>query len=129
MRKTAEKRKPTVVKGEKAQRVTREVLGIGDRRKHPAREASKVLSVATLIRAGLGKGARRKAKLNQAIRDASWGELLRQLRYKCEWVRPDAGGCRPLVPLHSAVLGLPCRGPGMGPLGSAVDVRGVWCAA
>ncbi|WP_442819097.1 RNA-guided endonuclease InsQ/TnpB family protein [Streptomyces sp. NBC_01235] len=43
------------------------------------------LSVATLSRAGRGKGRRRKAKLNQAILDASWGELLRQLRYKCEW--------------------------------------------
>ncbi|MEU0070591.1 RNA-guided endonuclease TnpB family protein [Streptomyces sp. NPDC006332] len=43
------------------------------------------LSVATLMRAARGKGRRRKAKLNQAITDASWGELLRQLRYKCEW--------------------------------------------
>ncbi|MFI8070372.1 RNA-guided endonuclease InsQ/TnpB family protein [Streptomyces sp. NPDC086033] len=43
------------------------------------------LSVATLMSAVRGKGRRRKAKLNQAIVDASWGELLRQLRYKCEW--------------------------------------------
>jgi len=43
------------------------------------------LSVETLMRAGRGKGRRRKAKLNQAIADASWGELVRQLRYKCEW--------------------------------------------
>ncbi|MFE0385020.1 RNA-guided endonuclease InsQ/TnpB family protein [Streptomyces bungoensis] len=43
------------------------------------------LSVTTLLRAARGKNRRRKAKLNQAIRDASWGELLRQLRYKCEW--------------------------------------------
>ncbi|MCD7441251.1 transposase [Streptomyces lincolnensis] len=43
------------------------------------------LSVATLLRSARGKGRRRKAKLNQAIFDASWGELLRQLRYKCEW--------------------------------------------
>ena len=43
------------------------------------------LSVGTLMRAGRGKGRGRKAKLNQAIIDASWGELLRQLRYKCEW--------------------------------------------
>ncbi|WP_217141015.1 RNA-guided endonuclease TnpB family protein [Streptomyces sp. AC627_RSS907] len=43
------------------------------------------LSVATLVRSARGIGRRRKAKLNQAIRDASWGELLRQLRYKCEW--------------------------------------------
>lgn len=43
------------------------------------------LSVGTLMRAGRGKGRGRKAKLNQAIIDASWGELVRQLRYKCEW--------------------------------------------
>ncbi|AYC40363.1 RNA-guided endonuclease InsQ/TnpB family protein [Streptomyces griseorubiginosus] len=43
------------------------------------------LSVGTLMRAARGKGRGRKAKLNQAIVDASWGELLRQLRYKCEW--------------------------------------------
>jgi putative transposase len=43
------------------------------------------LSVATLMRAGRGKGRQRKAKLNQSIMDASWGELLRRLRYKCEW--------------------------------------------
>ncbi|MFE1838658.1 RNA-guided endonuclease InsQ/TnpB family protein [Streptomyces sviceus] len=43
------------------------------------------LSVGTLMRAACGKGRRRKAKLNQAIIDASWGELVRQLRYKCEW--------------------------------------------
>ncbi|MFD5594570.1 RNA-guided endonuclease InsQ/TnpB family protein [Streptomyces griseorubiginosus] len=43
------------------------------------------LSVGTLMRAARGKGRGRKAELNQAIIDASWGELLRQLRYKCEW--------------------------------------------
>lgn len=43
------------------------------------------LSVRTLMCAARGKGRRRKAKLNQAIVDASWGELVRQLRYKCEW--------------------------------------------
>lgn len=43
------------------------------------------LSVVTLLRAARGKGRRRKAKLNEAIIDAAWGELLRQLRYKCEW--------------------------------------------
>lgn len=43
------------------------------------------LSVGTLMRVARGKGRGRKAKLNQAIMDASWGELLRQLRYKCEW--------------------------------------------
>ncbi|MFE2070510.1 RNA-guided endonuclease InsQ/TnpB family protein [Streptomyces sp. NPDC059467] len=43
------------------------------------------LSVATLTRAARGKGRRRKARLNQAIFDAGWGELVRQLRYKCEW--------------------------------------------
>lgn len=43
------------------------------------------LSIVTLLRAARGKGRRRKAKLNEAIFDAAWGELLRQLRYKCEW--------------------------------------------
>ncbi|MFC4327445.1 RNA-guided endonuclease InsQ/TnpB family protein [Streptomyces andamanensis] len=43
------------------------------------------LSVRTLSRAARGKGRRRKAKLNQAILDAHWGELVRLLRYKCEW--------------------------------------------
>lgn len=43
------------------------------------------LSVATLMRAARGKSRKRKARLNEAITDAAWGELLRQLRYKCEW--------------------------------------------
>ncbi|MFJ3642715.1 RNA-guided endonuclease InsQ/TnpB family protein [Streptomyces sp. NPDC090108] len=43
------------------------------------------LSVMTLLRAAPGRGRRRKAGLNRSIQDASWGELLRQLRYKCEW--------------------------------------------
>ncbi|NUK53038.1 IS200/IS605 family element transposase accessory protein TnpB [Streptomyces lunaelactis] len=43
------------------------------------------LCIANLMRPTVGKGRRRKARLNQAIRDAAWGELLRQLRYKCEW--------------------------------------------
>ncbi|KOG33950.1 RNA-guided endonuclease InsQ/TnpB family protein [Streptomyces resistomycificus] len=43
------------------------------------------LSVAALMRARRGKGKQRKAKLNRAIMDAGWGELVRQLRYKCEW--------------------------------------------
>ncbi|WP_223281372.1 RNA-guided endonuclease InsQ/TnpB family protein [Streptomyces antnestii] len=43
------------------------------------------LSVASLMAAGKGKGRRRKARLNEAIRDASWGTLLRMLTYKCEW--------------------------------------------
>ncbi|MPY49769.1 RNA-guided endonuclease InsQ/TnpB family protein [Streptomyces acidicola] len=43
------------------------------------------LSIVTLLRAARGKGRRRKAKLNEAIFDAAWGELLRQLRYKCDW--------------------------------------------
>ncbi|NGO42842.1 RNA-guided endonuclease InsQ/TnpB family protein [Streptomyces ureilyticus] len=43
------------------------------------------LSVVTLLRSARGRGKRRKARLNEAITDASWGELLRQLRYKCEW--------------------------------------------
>lgn len=43
------------------------------------------LSIVTLLRPARGKSRRRKAKLSQAIIDAGWGELLRQLRYKCEW--------------------------------------------
>ncbi|GAA3392876.1 transposase [Streptomyces roseoviridis] len=43
------------------------------------------LPIANLMRPARGKGRRRKAKLNQSIKDAAWGELLRQLRYKCAW--------------------------------------------
>lgn len=43
------------------------------------------LSVGTLLRAARGKGRRRKARLNQAILDASWGELVQRLLYKCAW--------------------------------------------
>jgi putative transposase len=43
------------------------------------------LSVVALLRAGREVAWRRKAKLNRAIIDAGWSELLRQLRYKCEW--------------------------------------------
>lgn len=38
------------------------------------------LRIANLMRPAVGKGRRRKAKLNQSIIDAAWGELLRQLR-------------------------------------------------
>lgn len=43
------------------------------------------LAIANLLRSSAGKGRRRKARLNQSIIDAAWGELLRQLRYKCAW--------------------------------------------
>lgn len=43
------------------------------------------LQIANLVRAARGKGRRRKAALNRSISDAAWGELLRQLRYKCAW--------------------------------------------
>ncbi|KAB2590492.1 RNA-guided endonuclease InsQ/TnpB family protein [Streptomyces arboris] len=43
------------------------------------------LSIASLVRSPRGKGRRRKAGLNRAILDASWGELLKQLLYKCAW--------------------------------------------
>ncbi|MER7886634.1 transposase [Streptomyces fimicarius] len=43
------------------------------------------LAVASLVRSPKGKGRRRKAGLNRAILDASWGTLLRQLQYKCAW--------------------------------------------
>ncbi|MFD8520266.1 RNA-guided endonuclease InsQ/TnpB family protein [Streptomyces capillispiralis] len=43
------------------------------------------LSVVTLLRAARSGGRRRKAKLNETIQDACWGELVRLLRYKCAW--------------------------------------------
>ncbi|MFF4005653.1 RNA-guided endonuclease InsQ/TnpB family protein [Streptomyces sp. NPDC001717] len=43
------------------------------------------LPVVNLLRRTTGKGRRRKAALNRSIIDAAWGELLRQLRYKCAW--------------------------------------------
>ncbi|WP_221348254.1 RNA-guided endonuclease InsQ/TnpB family protein [Streptomyces beigongshangae] len=43
------------------------------------------LSIVTLLRPARGRGRRRKAALSRAIIDAGWGELLRQLRYKCGW--------------------------------------------
>ncbi|MFF2225906.1 RNA-guided endonuclease InsQ/TnpB family protein [Streptomyces globisporus] len=43
------------------------------------------LSIASLVRSPKGKGRRRKAALNRAILDASWGTLLRLLQYKCAW--------------------------------------------
>lgn len=43
------------------------------------------LAIVNLLRPAVGKGRRRKARLSQAIIDAAWGELLRQLRYKCAW--------------------------------------------
>ena len=42
------------------------------------------LAIANLMRLVRGKGRRRKAKLSEAIIDAGWGGLLRQLRYKCD---------------------------------------------
>lgn len=43
------------------------------------------LSIVTLLRPARGVGRRRKAGLSRSMLDASWGELLRQLRYKCAW--------------------------------------------
>ncbi|WP_079023731.1 RNA-guided endonuclease InsQ/TnpB family protein [Streptomyces odonnellii] len=43
------------------------------------------LSIVTLLCPAKGKGRRRKARLSRSILDAAWGELLRQLRYKCAW--------------------------------------------
>ncbi|MEU0358567.1 RNA-guided endonuclease InsQ/TnpB family protein [Streptomyces cyaneofuscatus] len=43
------------------------------------------LSIDSLVRSPKGKGRRRKAGLNRAILDAAWGELLKQLLYKCAW--------------------------------------------
>ncbi|THA70522.1 transposase [Streptomyces sp. A0642] len=43
------------------------------------------LAIMNLLRPAVGKGRRRKARLSRSIIDAAWGELLRQLRYKCVW--------------------------------------------
>ncbi|MGW3421654.1 RNA-guided endonuclease InsQ/TnpB family protein [Streptomyces phaeochromogenes] len=43
------------------------------------------LSIVNLLRSARGRGRRRKARLNQTISDAAWGELLQRLRYKCKW--------------------------------------------
>ncbi|MFJ6780622.1 RNA-guided endonuclease InsQ/TnpB family protein [Streptomyces yangpuensis] len=43
------------------------------------------LPIANLMRAARGRSRRRKAALSRSITDAAWGELLRQLRYKCAW--------------------------------------------
>ncbi|MEU3469932.1 RNA-guided endonuclease TnpB family protein [Streptomyces sp. NPDC006687] len=43
------------------------------------------LPIANLLSAGTGGSRRRKAAINRSITDAAWGELLRQLRYKCDW--------------------------------------------
>lgn len=43
------------------------------------------LAIINLMRPAAGKCRRRKAGLSQSIIDAAWGELLRQLHYKCEW--------------------------------------------
>ncbi|MFB8399524.1 RNA-guided endonuclease InsQ/TnpB family protein [Streptomyces yangpuensis] len=43
------------------------------------------LPIANLMRGATGRGRRRKAALSRSMTDAVWGELLRQLRYKCAW--------------------------------------------
>ncbi|MFD9853303.1 RNA-guided endonuclease InsQ/TnpB family protein [[Kitasatospora] papulosa] len=43
------------------------------------------LAITNLLRPATGRGRRRKAGLIRSIKDAAWGELLRQLRYKCAW--------------------------------------------
>ncbi|MEU2677226.1 RNA-guided endonuclease TnpB family protein [Streptomyces sp. NPDC007107] len=43
------------------------------------------LAIMNLLRPAVGRGRRRKAALSRSIMDAAWGELLRQLRYKCAW--------------------------------------------
>ncbi|MFF9016443.1 RNA-guided endonuclease InsQ/TnpB family protein [Streptomyces sp. NPDC014870] len=84
-------------RGKARERIARLYATIGDVRRdlldqfttHLVRENQVLvvedLPIANLLRPAVGKGRRRKAKLNQTIRDAAWGELLRQLRYKCEW--------------------------------------------
>jgi putative transposase len=57
------------------------------------------LNVRALAR---GRGAR-------AIRDAAFGELRRQLRYKSEWYGPPALGSGPVVRLEQALLDVPVQ--------------------
>ncbi|MFJ5549998.1 RNA-guided endonuclease InsQ/TnpB family protein [Streptomyces sp. NPDC093225] len=91
------KRKGSQNRDKVRQRIARSYARIGDVRKdlldqlttRLVRENQVLvvedLSIATLVRAAKGPGRRRKARLNESIRDACWGELLRQLTYKCEW--------------------------------------------
>ncbi|MFF8986287.1 RNA-guided endonuclease InsQ/TnpB family protein [Streptomyces globisporus] len=84
------------------------------------------LAIASLVRSPKGRGRRRKAALNRAILDASWGTLLRLLQYKCAWygrtlVLVDrffpstrrCSACGVIGPkLDLAVRGWSCRGCG-----------------
>nr|WP_263982272.1 transposase [Streptomyces spinosus] len=86
------------------------------------------LSVATLTRSAYGKRRSRKARLNQAILDAGWGELVRQLRYKCEWYGREMVVVDRFFPSTRRCSA--CRhGAEVGRVGQAVDVRRVRCAA
>ncbi|MFE9706715.1 RNA-guided endonuclease InsQ/TnpB family protein [Streptomyces sp. NPDC005930] len=81
------------------------------------------LSVVTLLRAARGTGRGRKARLNQAIADASWGELLRQLRYKCEWYGRTLVIVDRFFPSTRRCSACHCRGPKLD-----VSVREWTCA-
>ncbi|MCX5376886.1 RNA-guided endonuclease TnpB family protein [Streptomyces sp. NBC_00091] len=91
------KRKGSKNRGKVRERIARLYAAIGDVRRdlldqfttRLVRENQVLvvedLPIANLLRAASGKGRRRKAALNRSIVDAAWGELLRQLRYKCAW--------------------------------------------
>ncbi|WP_406366584.1 RNA-guided endonuclease InsQ/TnpB family protein [Streptomyces sp. NBC_01546] len=91
------KRKGSKNRGKVRERIARLYASIGDVRRdlldrfttRLVRENQVLvvedLPIANLLRAATGKGRRRKAALNRSILDAAWGELLRQLRYKCAW--------------------------------------------
>ncbi|MFE9093066.1 RNA-guided endonuclease InsQ/TnpB family protein [Streptomyces sp. NPDC007264] len=78
------------------------------------------LSIMTLLRSARGKGRRWKAKLNQAIFDAAWGELLRQLRYKCEWYGRTLVIVDRFFPSTRRCSACHAKGPRIGRLSTAV---------
>ncbi|WP_457786212.1 RNA-guided endonuclease InsQ/TnpB family protein [[Kitasatospora] papulosa] len=82
------------------------------------------LAITNLLRPATGRGRRRKAGLIRSIKDAAWGELLRQLRYKCAWYGRTLVIVA-LLPLDTAVRRLPCQGGAPRRVGPGVVVRGV----
>ncbi|WP_308407228.1 RNA-guided endonuclease TnpB family protein [Streptomyces sp. APSN-46.1] len=91
------KRKGSKNRGKVRERIARLYASIADVRRdlldqfttHLVRENQVLvvedLPIANLLGAATGENRRRKAALNRSILDAGWGELLRQLRYKCAW--------------------------------------------
>jgi putative transposase len=82
------------------------------------------LSIASLLRGTRGTGRRRKARLNRMIADAAWGELSRQLRYKCAWYGRTLVVVDRFFPSTRRCSTCHARGPKM-----SVSVREWTCAA